>query len=239
MFRKCKNVLLSLLFICLLVSCLLGVSRLTERKNAISRFQPFFDTAQEMDVLFLGDSHMINDVFPMELWDKYGIASYNIASVGNTLPLSYWSLMLALDYASPRIVVMDIMDVGANMRLTGSSSDAHNALDAYPISRTKVAAIEDLMNTPPYAADDDGNEYRDLRFEYYFKLAKYHSRWSELTENDLHPVYNVQKGALMAMNVATPNDYDIIDDWMANSPDGLGYEYLIKFIEICFWKLLI
>jgi len=220
----------SAVFLVLLVCILSLVSGWVERKASTIEYEPFLQDAQEFDVLFIGDSHMYNSVFPMELWRDYGIASYNIACYGNTIPVSYWSMMNALDYAKPKLMVIGIKDVEKNYKLTGSSGDVHTALDAYPLSRTKVRAIEDLMNDP-YAVDDDGNRYIDLKWEYYFKLGKYHSRWSEISKSDIFVEANCQKGAGMVIGVAQPDDYEITDAYAEEN--GWGYVYLRRMIEEC------
>jgi len=222
----------ALLFCAVLAVCIAAATSILERKQSISRFKPFFDKAQEHEVLFVGDSHMVNAVFPMELWEKYGITSYNISSYGNTLPVSYWTLINALDYASPKVVVVGIKDVDKNIKLTGSSSDAHTAFDCYPLSLNKIRAIEDLMNDPE-AMDDVGNRYMDMKWEYYFTLGKYHSRWSELNAADFQIAPNVQKGSDMAIDVAVPDDYDLIDPNRAVDEYGWGFEYLRRIIEEC------
>ena len=68
-------------FCALLAVAVAGVSRLVERKESREKMQPFLSRAGEYDVLFMGDSVMSTGVFPMELWEKYGIAGYNIASL--------------------------------------------------------------------------------------------------------------------------------------------------------------
>ena len=106
--KKIPHALECLLFIVLLFFCLLGATRLMVRKESINRFSPFLKNGKEYDVLFTGNSRVVNGIYPMELWEKYGIASYNIAANGNTLPVTYWTLMNALDYSQPRLVVVDI-----------------------------------------------------------------------------------------------------------------------------------
>ena len=60
----------AILFCAVLVFCIAAATDVLERKQSISRFKLFFDKAQEHDVLFVGDSHMVNAVFPMELWER-------------------------------------------------------------------------------------------------------------------------------------------------------------------------
>lgn len=222
----------AVLFCVLLSGVLVGISSVVERKASIVRFQPFFDHAQEFDVLFMGDSHMVNAVFPMELWKEYGIASYNVSSYGNTTPVSYWALVNALDYASPELVVIDIKDVNRNLKLTGSSSDVHTAFDCYPLSLNKIRAIEDLMDDPE-AMDDSGNRYTEMKWEYYFTLGKYHSRWSEISISDFTITPTKMAGSDMAVGVAVPEEYEIIDQNRALDAYGWGFDYLRRMIAEC------
>lgn len=231
-FKKGILLLKTVLFCALLVCTLACVSKILERKASTIRFKPFLDHAEDFDVLFIGDSHTVNGVFPMDLWQGYGIAAYNMASYGNTLPVSYWVMMHALEYANPKLMVIGIKDVHVHNKVSGSSGDLHTAMDCFPLSPLKVRAIEDLTNVP-YSVDDEGNYYADLKWEYYFTLGKYHSRWSELSEADFHYSLNDQKGGEMAIGVADPRDYDIIDEDRALEEEGYGFEYLRKMIEEC------
>lgn len=219
-------------FCALLLAALWATTNLVERKASIAKFRPFLDAPGEYDVLFVGDSHSVNGVFPMELWSHYGVAAYNLAGIGNTLPVSYWVLMNALDSAQPRLVVIGVKDVEKSYKLSGSSSDVHTALDCFPLTRTKVRAVMDLMDDP-YATDDDGNAYMDMRWEYLFTLGKYHSRWSEVSWGDVRYERNCMKGAEMRIGVAEPDDYDIIDEDSTLEESGWGFAYLRRMIEAC------
>ncbi len=206
-------------FCVLLAVAVAGVSRLVERKESREKMQPFLSRAGEYDVLFLGDSIMNTGVFPMEIWEKYGIAGYNIASYGNTLPITYWALQNALDYAVPKLVVLDVQGVSKSYKVSGNSSDVHTAFDCYPITKTKIRTMNDLMDDPD-AVDDSGTAYADMKWEYLFTLGKYHTRWSKLTDADFHPVYNREKGAKSVIAVADAQDYDLIDEMQATERAG-------------------
>lgn len=219
-------------FMALLCCVLAGVSRLVERKASTNQFGPFLENPQEYDVLFFGDSCFVNCLYPMELWDDYGLAGYNLSCYGSTMPVTYWSVMNALNYASPKLVVVAVNGVRKDLKVTGSSSDVHTAFDFYPLSLTKIRAIEDLMSDP-YAVDDEGNRYADMKWEYYFTLGKYHSRWSELVRSDFVGNPNVQKGAGMMVGVNEMEEYEIIDDNLYADETGYGYAYLRMLIEKC------
>ena len=153
---KAGKILKTITFCILLFGVIAGVTRLVERKESREKMQPFLSRAEEYDVLFLGDSIMNTGVFPMEIWEKYGIAGYNIASYGNTLPITYWALQNALDYAKPKLVVLDVQGVSKSYKLSGNSSDVHTAFDCYPITKTKIRTMNDLMDDPD-AVDDSAD----------------------------------------------------------------------------------
>lgn len=232
---KKKNLLHCLeaaLFCAVLAGVLWALSGLMERKASRNQFGPFLKEPQQYDVLFFGDSRFVNCLFPMELWEDYGITGYNLSCYGNTLPVDYWMMMNAFDYASPKVVVLAVNGVRKDLKVTGSSGDLHTALDFLPLSRTKVQAVWDLTDEP-YAKDDDGNHYADMRWEYLLTLGKYHDRWDELTPNDFTGRPNVQKGADMMVGVAPTEDYNIIDDDQYAEEEGVGYAYLRRMIEEC------
>lgn len=230
-----KNLLRALeavLFCAVLSGVLWALSGLMERKESRDQFGPFLKEPEQYDVLFFGDSCFVNCLFPMELWTDYGIAGYNLSCYGNTIPVSYWSLMNALDYANPKAVVFAVNDVRKDQKVTGSSGDLHTALDFWPLSRTKVRTIWDLTDDPDMK-DDEGHRYAEMRWEYCFTLGKYHDRWSRLTPKDFSAQPGVQKGAEMRIGVAPAREYDIIDDDLYAEEQGAGYAYLRRAIEAC------
>ena len=89
-----------------LLACLLDAAgRLLQDKTSITQLKPFLEDAQEYDVLFVGDSQVLNSILPLELYHQYGITSYNLGARNSLVPMSYWRLINALDYATPRLVV--------------------------------------------------------------------------------------------------------------------------------------
>ena len=219
-------------FLVLLLAVFAGVSRLVERKESSNQFGPFIKEPEQYDVLFFGDSRFVNAMFPMELWADYGIPGYNLSCYGSTMPICYWSMINALDYGKPEVVVIAANGVRKDIKLTGSSEDLHSALDFFPLSLNKARAIEDLMDDPEMKTDE-GARYVDLKWEYYFTIGKYHTRWSQLKKSDYAPVPGVQKGAEAMAGVADEEDYDIIDSDMYAEESGAGYRYMRMMIEEC------
>ena len=70
-----RRILACLLTLVLLVCLLTVLTNLTERKDSDEKYAGFFSEEENFDVLFFGTSHVINGVYPMELWNDYGIVS--------------------------------------------------------------------------------------------------------------------------------------------------------------------
>ena len=228
--RTLVRLLKATAFFALLTAVIAAASGLLERKESAAKLGPFFERAQNIDVLFLGSSHVLGAVYPQELWRDYGITSYNLGSYNDTVPVSYWTLRSVLEVCTPKLVVLDIDGIGYYSKVNENSSDLHTALDSLPLNRTKLEAIEDLLSDPD-AYDAYGNRYADLKWEFYFPLSIYHARWESLTVADLAPQGNAQLGAEMLIHIAEPAEYGIVSD--AASESGWGFTYLRRLIEEC------
>lgn len=157
-----KRALSLFLFLLLLSGALLFCNRLLVRKDSYRDRALFFKEgkAGRIDALFLGNSHMKNGVNPAQLYEEYGITSYNLASKGARLNVSYWILKNALRTCTPKFVFIDGYYLDQDVRyldqlpkdtgVEGETSQqalglAHDALDAFCLSKTKQEAVFDLF----------------------------------------------------------------------------------------------
>ena len=228
--KTIKGVVSSMIFLAALIALLAGFSRVLEHKGSREKITPFLERAEQFDVLFFGDSHAYSAIYPMELWENYGIASYNLANYNLPIPVSYWVMRNALLTCRPKVVVLDVNQIWEQAKLCESSSDIHTGLDGFPLSRVKLETIFDLMDDPLFT-DKNGYPYKDLRAEFIFPFLKYHTRWNDLSMRDLKPKYNRELGGERNIAVAEPEAYEIT----AGTADeqGFGFVYLRRFIEYC------
>ncbi|MCM1241247.1 MAG: hypothetical protein NC314_00260 [Roseburia sp.] len=195
------------------------ISEIVRQKDPEYCKSTFKENADDIDILFFGTSHMINAVFPIELWNNYGIASYNMAGHGNTVPNSYWIMINALDYADPELIVIDCLGI-SNTEKT-SENYFHWSMDSFNLSKNKINAVNDLFNDPL------------KRYEYLFDFSLYHNRWNELSEVDFEHQQYVQYGAQLRTAVAVPKEIIDINNVNKKEIDTYGTEYLKKMIEEC------
>ena len=164
--KKTDKILLVILSLCLIIVIISFLSYVFKGNHGLS-WELFYEYADDIDVLFLGNSHAA-DYVPMELWEQYGVTSYNLASSGVPMPVTYWTLMNALDYASPKLVVLDCYAL-EHPDKTSSLAFTQAALDGFRLGPTKLKAVYDL------STDNDEISEKD-RLGLFWPFGSYHDR---------------------------------------------------------------
>lgn len=229
-----------LIFLLLLTGAVFAAACVTKRKESDRKYADLKAAAPKADVLFLGSSHVINGINPVQLYEEYGIASVNLGGHGSILPASYYELLLALKYASPRLVVvdgymmekdyhyLDLMteDVSEEVR-EASIGQLHLNLDVFPFSRTKLFAVRDLISD------------RKTQAEFLFPFILYHNRWSALEEDDYAlPGRSGEANRLFGAEIRTGVAYRIAphetgDEEISSDEIHLGEQYLQMILQTC------
>lgn len=215
---KFRRVLAVLCFSLLLILVVGVTQKLFERKYSYSKYYDFYQQEEDFDVLFLGTSHVINAVYPMELWRDYGIVSYNMANHSENICTNYWQLRNALQFTTPKVVVIDLYAVDGDSKV--NEQYLHNFTDAMPFSMLKVKMVQDLLEP-------------GKRMEYLFNLSLYHSRWEELGREDLKPGTGLEKGAELREEVTVNVPPTLIPKEEYDPTDRLNKQYLQKIIDLC------
>lgn len=200
-----------------------SVSNLLAEKKSVVKNHDFLNEEENFDVLFLGTSHVINGVYPMELWNDYGIVSYNLAGHSTPMPSTYWVLMNALDYTTPKLVVVDCMGIQVPEKVSINFDYTHLSFDIFPISPTKIKAAKDLL------ADNPEHTMSEILFPF----SKYHNRWNQLTNEDFYVEHRCEKGAEMRIDVANPLSFEKIPSDSMLEEDTTSIAYLNIIIEEC------
>lgn len=211
---------------CILLVCIIDVtSGIFEKKSSMRKNGAFFNENENMDVLILGDSHARDSIFPMELWNDYGITSYNFSGGHSTIALNYWILKNVISYSEPELVVLDCTMLSYNDKKVASLGLMHEQIDEIPLSANKMNMLYDLLDN------------WDDRLQFIWKFSLYHSRWSELTESDFKSreliADKLNRGSTHQIKVAIPDTYPKLDKNDTLEEDTFGIEYLRKTIEEC------
>lgn len=219
---------LGAVFLVLLALLMGRVSFVLNDKFSYKYDSEYYQDPGAYDVLFLGSSHIMNSIYPLEMFRSQGITAYNLGMTNESLAASYWRLKEALEHHTPRLVVMDSTRVTFNMTVDTADPKAlaflHNSLDSMPLGVTKVQALADLFG------------WQDVEniANYLFPLAAYHSRWSSLTEDDFHPWLQADRGALPIRNLYLLDSPlpEVPADSKAPLPP-VGADYLDRILTLC------
>ena len=133
-----------------------------------------------VDVLFFGSSHAVASFNPQVIYDDFGITSYNLGSEQQSLVISYFWLLEALKYQSPKAVVLDTYTV-------------HPYLDAFPYNDMNCSegavrkAMDDMRLSPLKWQAGRIIEKIDPTqsgLSFLFLNIRYHTRWTNIDRND-------------------------------------------------------
>lgn len=217
-----KTFIKSLLFLLVLCFSVSVINKILIRKDEYSRYNEFYKEKDSFDVLFFGSSRMLDAIQPMEIWEEYGIKSYNLAQHSESLGRNYWSVLNAIQYNKPKVIVVDISLFAGDYYVNEDSSSEtkaylHNMLDHMPLSPTKIKITNALCD-------------KSLRSDYLFPLSTYHSRWSQLTPADFSITQPPDKGAEIRQFVSAQeyNEWPTDEEAEVFMPDSVNLDKLIK-----------
>ncbi len=196
----------------------------------------FYDMEKDsVDVLFLGSSHGVTAFLPQELYDRYGITSYNLSCEQQGMVTSYYWLREALRCQSPKAVVLECYFCFPYMvdePLNSEESYTRKALDFMRWSPVKAEAVRAICEI---------DEKQDV-WSYYLPNIRYHTRWEELDRNDY--IYGDMAGHSELKGFAplffylgekgeefVPHDTGSSDEQAEMAP--LMREYLDKIADLC------
>ncbi len=191
------------------------------REGALIR--EYYGEAGGHDVLFLGDCEVYESFTPPTLWQEYGITSYIRGTPQQLIWQSYYLLEDTLKRETPKAVVFNVYA----MCYGEPQNEAYNriTLDGMRLSATKLRAIRASMTE------------EETMISYLFPLLRYHSRWKELGQEDLHYLwkrdtvshngYLMQTGVLPMETAAEGVPLEDTD------LPSICFEYLDKMRELC------
>lgn len=241
MLRHKKYAVRLIVFLVLLLFCLSAVNKVLIPKYyynsdwpTTSTFMDFYNMEKNtIDVLFLGSSHCAAAFSPIELYEKYGIRSYNLGCEQQNILLSYYWLQEALRFQKPQYVFLDtfmLFPYDENSALNTSEATTRKAVDFMKWSEVKVRAISDICRI------DSSQKLSS----YFFPNQRFHTRWQWLSEDDFTLASMGQHETLMGF---FPIHFECNDDSFQPFVETYQIEYaemvpvmkeyLDKLAEVC------
>ncbi len=221
-------ILTRILAVCVIIGSLMFLTRLLEPKYMGrivegALIAEYYEEAAEHDVIFLGDCEVYENFSPVALWEDYGITSYIRGSAQQLVSQSYYLLEETLRYETPKVVVFNVLAMGFDE----PQKEAYNrmTLDGMRWSLSKVRSVRASMTKEEHF------------IEYVFPLLRYHSRWSELTQEDWTYLFHrdrvSHKGYYMRVDEKAAGTFPR-DKKRGNYRFGeQAYEYLDRMTRLC------
>lgn len=108
-----RQFLSGVIFLLLAAAALLGCSKIAFRNlRALNNHECFYDCEPDtIDVIFIGGSMSYAAFSPIELYEKYGISSYNFGTSNQSMLAGYIWALEAGEYQNYKVIVVEAMAV--------------------------------------------------------------------------------------------------------------------------------
>lgn len=185
--------------------------------------EEYYDEKLPHDVVFIGDCEVYENISTIKLWEEYGITSYIRGSAQQLPWQSYYLLEDTLRYETPDVVVFNVL----SLKYDKPQKETYNrmTLDGMRWSKSKIDDVKASVTEEEHFID------------YVFPILRYHSRWSELTMNDIKYMFKKDpvtvNGYYMRIDVRPQTGFP---DPMPLSDYTLGsnaMSYLDKMTALC------
>lgn len=183
----------------------------------------YYQEEKDHDVIFIGDCEVYENFSPQILWDEYGINSYIRGSAQQLIWQSYYILEDTLRYEIPRVVIFNVQ----SMQFDRPDKEAYNrmTIDGMEWSPAKIGAIKVSMAE------------KERYLDYVFPILRYHSRWSEVTSEDVEYLFDTPKvthnGYYMRVDTRAAEDVPTGKPLADYNFGDVDYEYLNKLTKLC------
>ncbi|MCR4744481.1 MAG: hypothetical protein K5894_04545 [Lachnospiraceae bacterium] len=221
---KKNKYLMTVIFLMIIAFISLGLSKIVMNKDGYKNKYEFFHSKTDFDALFIGTSRMHEGVDPIYLWENYGISSYNLASAGESIQVTYYVLAEALEHCNPKVVFVEPTKISDEKNAINCGYGfVHESLDPLPLNKNKLEAIS-------YASKFfDGGMLAFLS-----NIYAYHDRVDSLEEEDFNLPINYDKGAYLMTDVVKVNPVSgNFTDEVQELQGGDGVIYYKKILDLC------
>ncbi|MHB1452340.1 MAG: SGNH/GDSL hydrolase family protein [Saccharofermentanales bacterium] len=225
---KYKGLLIKLFALLLLVSTLAALQRLVMPKYVSgivegSLIEEYYAETSGHDVIFIGDCEVYENFSPVTLWNTYGITSYIRGSAQQLIWQSYYLLEETIRYEKPEVVIFNVL----SLKYDEPQKEAYNrmTLDGMRMSMSKLGSIRASM-------------LEDENFiDYLFPILRFHSRWSELTDEDFRYFFKKDRlfhnGYYMRVDVKPVTTIPVGKKLPDYRFGDNAYHYLDLMVELC------
>ena len=213
-------------FLTILILVLSAINRVFKFKydDGIYSLTKFYEQDKDsVDLLILGSSHAFSAFNTGVLWEKEGIAAYDLCGSMQPLWNTYYYFKEALKTQKPGLVVLEAYMVTHDDDYIFYGSTIKNTF-GMRLSPDKIRAV--TVSVP-----------KETELEYLMEYTQYHNRYKEISEADFdkeagNAMYRDWKGFMANLYVEPFGDPEIVTDYEAASIHGKSETYYRKILEL-------
>lgn len=205
-----KRALLIILFFIFILVSVYEVSRAFIPNSTIARevYTGYYKLDKNsIDVLFLGDSSVYRGISPLELYNKDGIASYNMALTGARIHTQYKMLKESLKTQKPKLLVINT----ESLYLTSKQNENLDKVN-------KQFELDLIGKLKKVFSKEDKRSIHD-KLKYIFPVIEFHDNWKNMNLGNYASLFvrnNYYRKGFIPSRVIKPykKDYSfkVIDD---------------------------
>ncbi len=205
-----------ILFFVILALITAGLSEIFIPYDAESTRQAksFYDIEDDsVDVLIVTSSTGRNGLSPNEMWHEYGISAYTRGDSRQAPLVALFNAEDAFKHQHPKLVILAVTQLFAGYKYRKNEPFLRKGMDYKKFSLDKLKIIEEIV-------------FRDRKqntLSYLFPLLRYHSRWTDITYEDvaeeLNPEHDHMRGQHRVRKL------QILEDRPYYDPDAEPAEY--------------
>jgi hypothetical protein len=226
--KKGKIVLKAIIFLVIFCVLFSAANSILKRKALVGAWNTTVkigglanEPKDSIDVMFFGSSHMYCSINPLELFHKSGITSYVYSVQQQPIWASYYYIIEALKYQSPKLVVLEMYTANYTEEYTSEEVN-FSSTDEIGFSKNKIGLIQAMVP-------------KEERKNHYIEFLKYHTRWKELTKDDFNLNYkkltDPNRGYVL-LETSQPITFNTEAVTEAAELYGKNIEYLDKLIAL-------
>lgn len=176
----------------------------------------YAEADNSIDVVIAGTSHAAKAILPMELYESYGIKSYNLSTSLQPIEATYYMLAEALKTQKPKVFIYDV----SNLYNTETEEATWRyVLDDMEFGKNKLELAKESARNITNAGDIS-------RLDLLFPMLRYHSRWTELTDDDFTSIgadrrYFGKGGQISSVmsksDISVEQMNDVVEELMADT----------------------
>lgn len=165
-FKRLVSILLLVVSIIFIFNKFIGIVKVPR-----SQLYDFYHYVDEntIDVLCVGSSHMYCGINPVQMWDDYGIAAFDLACGAQSVWFSYYYIKEALKTQKPKVIILDVYTLKQEKDKYFDEKVESNLLNM-SLSYNKWEALQATGV--------------DNKVELFFQFPILHSRYDELESRD-------------------------------------------------------